>query len=120
MMKNMLHSKRFLAMKDFRKEPRLKVSLPVECKLVPRDNFFYTTTKDLSSHGLQIGSDDFIPQGNILNIFINYRDKLLQFQAKVVWCKEDKNSQYGLGLEIIKMNQENKFNFLTLLDYVHT
>ena len=96
-------------MDNKRKEPRTLVSFPVACGLLPQRNYFYTVCKDLSSGGIRLISDDFMPRGNFLRINLNLIDRVIDLRAKVVWCNKQRYAdRYYVGLEFTEVNKTNK------------
>jgi len=91
---------------DRRKHKRFNISFPVECKILPTRNYFYTVTKDLSLGGLKILNNDFISKGNLLSLDLNIIDKVLKLKAKVAWCNRERASDRHLvGLEFVEVNK---------------
>ena len=96
-------------MGEKRKNPRIDVSFPLECKNLPSRNYFYTVSKDLSLSGTRILINEFIPKDNLLKIHINLIDKVLDLKAKVVWCNKERVSErYSIGVEFVEINDADK------------
>lgn len=107
-------------MSEKRKNPRINVSFPVECKTLPSRSYFYTVSKDLSLNGAKIISNSFIPKNNFLKLNINFIDRILNLKVKVIWCvRENSSERYCAGLEFVEMNEPCKNElqaFLTKVD----
>lgn len=96
-------------MKEKRKNPRFNVSFPVECTTLPSRKYFYTVTKDLSLGGTKIVSNNFLPKEEPFKVKVNLIDKVVDLEARVAWCKEERRQQrYSAGLMFQNVNQENK------------
>jgi len=108
-------------MSDKRKNPRIEVSFPLECKNLPSRNYFYTVSKDLSLSGTRILINEFIPKDNLLKIHINLIDKVLDLKAKVVWCNKERgvSERYLIGVEFVEIGDADKeelFDFLSKIN----
>jgi c-di-GMP-binding flagellar brake protein YcgR len=102
-----------------RKEPRVKVSFPVECSFLPERNYFYTVSKDLSMGGVKILVNDFIAKGNLLKLNINLINKVIDLKAKVVWCnKERMSDRYSAGLQFVEINEKKRKSLATFLNTI--
>lgn len=103
-------------MEERRRYSRFGVSFPVECTTLPSRKYFYTVTKDLSLGGAKIISDSFLPKEKPFKVNVNLIDKVIDLEAKVAWCKEERRQQrYSVGLEFKNINQEDKkelFHFI--------
>lgn len=107
-------------MKDKRKYPRVGISFPLECKLLPQRNYFYTVSKDLSLGGVKILTDKFIAKGISLKVNLNLIDKVVALKAKVAWCNKERVAErYSAGLEIVEINEENKKELSFLVNKIH-
>lgn len=96
-------------MQERRNGFRAGVSFPIECNVLPRRNYFYTVSKDLSACGAKIVSHDFLPQGNVVKLNINLIDKVIDLKAKVVWCSKERIAErYVAGLEFMEVSEPNK------------
>ena len=96
-------------MSEKRKNPRIDVSFPLECKNLPSRNYFYTVSKDLSLTGTRILINEFIPKENLLKIHINLIDKVLDLKAKVVWCNKEKAvERYSIGVEFVEISDADQ------------
>ena len=96
-------------MKERRKQQRVSVSFPVECKLLPSKDYFYTVSKDLSLGGAKILSSEQLMKKDKLNLSVNLIKAVLNVDAKVSWCWKDKISQrYATGLEFIGLTDSDK------------
>ncbi len=104
-----------------RKHPRIRISFPVECKVLPSKDYFYTVSKDLSTGGAKILSSDFLVKDDSLKLNINLIDKVLSVKAKVSWCtKEDSSRRYETGLEFVELTEPDRdelVKFLTKLKH---
>lgn len=90
-------------MEEKRKNPRVDVSFPVECKTLPARTYFYTVSKDLSIGGVKILSNDFLPKNNLLKVNLNCINRVFDFMAKVIWCnKEPASDRYTAGLQFVE------------------
>ena len=98
-----------------RKNTRAYVSFPVECNVLPGKGYFYTVSKDLSTGGARIVSNEFLQKENQLMLNINFIDKVMDVKAKVVWCNKERTvERYCAGLKFIEVPEENK-KYLTSL-----
>jgi len=96
-------------MEDKRKEPRTPISFPVACDFLPQQSYFYTVCKDLSSCGIRLITNDFIPRGRLLKINLNLIDKVIDLKAKVMWCNKQRYSdRYYTGLEFADVDKTNQ------------
>jgi c-di-GMP-binding flagellar brake protein YcgR len=106
-------------MEERRKYPRIKVSFPVECKVLSQRIYFYTVSKDLSLGGVKILSDEFIPKDNVIRLRVNLIDEMLHLKARVAWCNRKRISErYLMGLEFVELNEENQRNIFRFLNRV--
>lgn len=97
-------------MKEQRKEPRVKVSFPVSCTVLPeRKKYFYTVSKDLSLSGIRIISEKFLASGKDIKLSIDLINEVAELKAKIVWCnKEPYVERYYAGLKFLETNKETK------------
>jgi c-di-GMP-binding flagellar brake protein YcgR len=96
-------------MKEKRQFSRVNISFPVEYKHGALKDYAYTVSKDLSVGGVKILSDSFIPKNNLLKVNINIIDKVLQMDAKTVWCSREKTfKRYSVGLRFIDTTELSK------------
>lgn len=96
-------------MQERRKYHRVDISFPVECDEVSRKNYFYTVSKDLSTGGLKIVSNKFLPKNEQIKVSINLIDKIVDLTTKVVWCNEVRASDnYLCGLEFVEANKNRR------------
>ena len=93
-------------MDDRRKEKRVSIAFPVKCTILPeRKRTFCTVTKDLSSAGIRILHEDFLPAGKTLKVNINLLTEILAAKAQVVWCNRMSHSEgYYVGLRFLEIN----------------
>ncbi len=107
-------------MQDRRKYPRVDISFPVECDILPRGGYFYTVSKDLSLGGLKIISNKFLPRNDAFKITINLIEKVVSLKARVAWCNETRASDtYYAGLEFIGENRASQNEILRFLNRVN-
>lgn len=107
-------------MEDRRKYPRINISFPVECRALPRGNYFYTVSKDLSSGGVKIISDTFLPRDYLMKVYINLVDTIINLKAKVAWCNKLRASdKYNAGLEFVDATGESQQNISQFLSRIH-
>jgi len=105
---------------DRRRSSRVTVSFPVECKALPSQNYFYTVSKDISSVGVKILTNDFLSKGDSLQLHINLIDRLISLKAKVVWCNNERTSdRYAAGLEFMETNNQTKQSLSRFIDAIH-
>jgi c-di-GMP-binding flagellar brake protein YcgR len=99
-----------------RREPRLGVSLPVRCKILPKEDYFYTVSRDLSNHGAKIISDNFLSNNDMVKMSLNLINKRVDLKASVRWCNKQPVAQrYNAGLHFIEMGtkeEQDLANFL--------
>jgi c-di-GMP-binding flagellar brake protein YcgR len=96
-------------MKEQRKQPRVNISFPVECKLVPSRDYFYTVSKDLSLGGTRIISNEQMNKKEDLELNIDLIETVLNIKAQVRWCSKEKKSQrYWTGLEFTALTEPAK------------
>ena len=96
-------------MDERREYSRVNISFPVECKLLPHRNYFYTVSKDLSMGGVKILSNAFLAKGNSLKLNINLIDNIVPLKAKVIWCNKQRVSQrYSAGLKFTEITETNR------------
>ncbi len=107
-------------MGDKRKNPRIGVSFPLECKSLPSRNYFYTVSKDLSLSGTRILINEFMPRENLLKIHINLIDKVLDLKAKVIWCNKEKLAErYSIGVEFVEISASDKEELSSFLSKIN-
>jgi c-di-GMP-binding flagellar brake protein YcgR len=89
--------------------PRVEVSFPVECKVLPGSVYFYTVSKDISLVGIKIISDRFMIKDSTLKLQASLQDLLARFTAKIVWCSKQRVSdKYYAGLTFIETTNETQ------------
>lgn len=92
-----------------RKNQRISISFPIECNLLPKCNYFYTVSKDLSVSGTRILANEFMVKDQPLKLNINCVDKILDLKGRVVWCnREPALERYAVGIEFEEVTNENK------------
>ena len=107
-------------MGEKRKYPRVGISFPIEYDLLPRRNYFYTVTKDLSEGGAKILTDKFIPKGNDVKVNINLINKMVNLKAKVIWCNKERiGERYSVGLRFTEVNKNSKSSLVDLINYIN-
>lgn len=90
-------------MQERRKYQRVDISFPVECDELSKKNYFYTVSKDLSTGGLKMVTNKFLPKNEALKVSINLIDKIIALKARVAWCNEfHASDSYLCGLEFIE------------------
>ena len=105
--------------KERRRSPRASVSFPIECRLLPERDYFYTVSKDLSASGARIVSDKFIAKNNLLKVNINLIDSVVDVKARVVWCNKLRVSdRYAAGLEFVEVSGDKAKNIVEFLKKV--
>ena len=77
-----------MAESERRREQRIGISFPISCNTLPKHSYFYTVCKDLSSEGVRIITDNFLPRGNSLKISLNLISQIINVKAKVMWCNK--------------------------------
>lgn len=96
-------------MENRRKGCRIPVSFPVACDLLPQRHYFYTVCKDLSTNGIKLVTDDFIPYNHHLKLNINLIDKIIALKAKVMWCSKQRYAdRYYTGLKFMEISGVDK------------
>lgn len=106
-------------MAEKRKYPRINVSFPVECSVLPQRKYFYTVSRDLSLGGVKILSNIFLPKNDSFKLTINLIDKTLDVKAKVAWCNSERMiDRYSAGLEFIEINQTSHRGLSSFLDKI--
>jgi len=104
-------------MQEKRKNSRINVSFPVECKSLPSRKYHYTVSKDLSVGGARIISNDLIAKNTLLKISINLIKNVLDLTARVAWCSKERFSErYLAGLEFTEMNIATQKTLLSLIN----
>jgi len=106
--------------KERRNFPRVDISFPVECELLPeRKKIFYTVTKNLSIEGAKILTEEFFPKDSMLRINLNLINEMVIAKTKVVWCnKEPYSERYQIGLYFLEINRKNKDKLKALIDKI--
>ena len=108
-----------MEMEERRNSPRVQISFPVECRILPEKGYFYTVSKDLSAKGTRIVSDKFICKNNLLKVNINFINSVVSLKARVVWCNKNRVSErYSAGLEIVETDQLKLRNITDFLDRI--
>lgn len=96
-------------MDERRQYPRIDISFPVECKMLPSQDYFYTVSKDLSQVGLKIVSNEFMPKNELLKLSLNLINKILDVKARVVWCSQERASErYSAGVEFVEIEDHSR------------
>ena len=110
-----------MKMEERRRYPRVNISFPVECEILPeRKKIFYTVTKNLSIGGAKILSEFFFPNEKTFKININLINEIIKAKAKVVWCnKEPYSERYQMGLCFLDMNKNDKDHLKTFLEKIY-
>ncbi len=92
-----------------RKFPRIRVSFPVECKLLPAQDYFYTVSKDLSLCGAKIVSNEFIAKNEVVKLSLNLINKILDVKARIVWCSRERAAdRYSAGVEFVEVGRSSR------------
>lgn len=92
-----------------RRDSRVGISFPVECNLAAKKDYFYTVTKDLTTTGTKIISNDFLIKGIMVKVNINLIDRMLNVKARVAWCNREKYAdRYTAGLEFTEITENGK------------
>ena len=103
-------------MKDKRREPRVGISFPVACDPLPQRHYFYTVCKDLSTEGVKIISNNFMPKGNSIKLNLNLIDKAINLKAKVMWCNKERYSdRYHAGLHFEEISEKDRGQIIYFL-----
>jgi c-di-GMP-binding flagellar brake protein YcgR len=90
-------------MEERRTYPRVEISFPVECKILPGSSYFYTVSKDISLVGVKIISDKFMLKDNVIKLQANFIDSLVSLTARTIWCSKQRASErYYAGLAFIE------------------
>jgi c-di-GMP-binding flagellar brake protein YcgR len=105
-------------------EERIGISFPVECMVLPdRKSLFYTVSRDLSSRGAKILSDDFMGKGKEVKVNINLIHEVAEVKAEVSWCnKRSYSDKYYIGLRFTEISERHKKsinNFVNNLQHVY-
>jgi len=88
--------------------------------MLPRRNYFYTVSKDLSLGGVKIVTNKFLPRNEAFKVTINLIEKVVSLKAKVVWCNETRVSDtYFAGLEFIDENRTSQNEILRFLNKIN-
>ena len=88
--------------------PRAGISFPVECSLLPKTNYFYTVSKDLSTGGAKIITDH-----------INLINKIVDVKAKVAWCNKERIAdRYSAGVKFVELTKPNQNAIINLLQKI--
>lgn len=108
-------------MEERRAFPRIDISFPIECEILPeRKKIFYTVTKNLSIGGAKILTEEFFPKEKTLKININLINEIIGAKAKVVWCnKEPYSERYQMGLCFLEMDRKNKNHLKAFLERIY-
>jgi c-di-GMP-binding flagellar brake protein YcgR len=107
-------------MQERRKYQRVDISFPVECDEVLHKNYFYTVSKDLSTGGVRIVSNKFLPKNEQIKVSINLIDKIVDLTAKVAWCNEVRASDnYLCGLEFVETNKNRRNEITSFLSKIN-
>lgn len=85
------------------------ISFPIECDSCTEKNYFYTVTKDLSTAGVKIIADSFLPKDYVMKVRINLIDKMLDLLVRVAWCNQVRASdRYSAGLEFLETTPQQQ------------
>ena len=92
-----------------RKGSRVNISFPIGCTTLTSHKYFYTVCKDISSSGLRIITDNFLPQGNSIKVNLDLISQVVSVKAKVMWCNKERYSdRYYAGLLFTETNARAK------------
>lgn len=103
-----------------REAPRVAVSFPIKCVLLPeRRKFFYTVSKDLSLKGIRIISKDFLIPGKKIMVYIDLIKEIAHVKAKVIWSnKVSYTEKYYVGLQFLEISRDNRQKLLNFLNEI--
>lgn len=100
----------------------IRLGIPVELKYIieGETQIKHVTTKDLSCEGLRFISDVDIGEGRILelNLSIPKATNPIHIKGKAAWTKKlstEDDSQHEVGVEFMKIEEDNKNTFLRYL-----
>jgi c-di-GMP-binding flagellar brake protein YcgR len=103
-----------------RQHPRIGISFPVECKILPSRKYFYTVSKDLSLVGARIIANTFIAKDNFLTLSVNLIDRVLDLKARVVWCNKDRIAErYSAGLQFVEIDEKSQKDLSQFLNKIY-
>ncbi|MCM8824084.1 MAG: PilZ domain-containing protein [Candidatus Omnitrophica bacterium] len=104
-------------MEDRRKDERFNVSFTVGCEDLSNHHYFYTVSKDLSTNGMKIITNYFLPRGNTLKINLYLIDKVVNLKAKVIWSNKERYcDRYYAGLFLTEISEGDKPYILEFLN----
>ncbi|MDP2929026.1 MAG: PilZ domain-containing protein [Candidatus Omnitrophota bacterium] len=104
-----------------RKYIRLKTPVSVTCVVTETGTVYKSVTKDMSAEGLRLESKARdIKEGSILELKLEICGAAnpVHAKGKVVWKKQlslEDNAPYDIGIELIKIEEDNKNTFLKFL-----
>ncbi len=105
-----------------RKHPRIRITLPVEFKVINENDAAYQTleiefhqqegnSKNISSEGLFLVSDRYLEKGDILKIEMTLPDdeKQVRAFAEIVWVSDHglAEGKHGAGLFFMALRDED-------------
>lgn len=104
-----------------RKYIRLKTPISVTYTVTETGTVYSSVTKDLSAEGLRLESKSKdLKEGSILELKLEIygADNPVHAKGKVVWKKRislEDNAPYDIGIELTKIEEDNKNTFLKFL-----
>ena len=108
-----------MVIEERRRDQRVDIAFPLECSKLSEKKYFYTVGKDLSTNGVKIISEEFLPKDNRLMVTINLVDRVLNLQAKVAWCNKLRIAErYHAGLEFLDVDKENQRSISRFLNKI--
>ena len=100
----------------------IRLEVPVDLKYITEGNSARkeVTTKDLSCEGLRFTSEEALEKGSSLELNLDIPDapNPVHVIAKVAWAKRlstEDGSPFEVGVEFIKIEEDNKNTFLKYL-----
>lgn len=107
-------------MEEKRRYLRLNTELEVEYILDNSDRIYRAFTRDISASGLRFATKDDMKEGVNVEVKLkipNVQNPIHAF-AKIIWIKKieaAKNALQEVGIEFIKIEEDNKNTFLRYL-----
>ena len=110
-------------MKRFEEKRKfIRLEVPVDLKYIVENEPVRkeVTTNDLSCEGLRFTSEEGVREGALLELNLNIPDASnpVHINGKVVWSKRlstEDRSPFEVGVEFIKIEEDNKNTFLKYL-----
>ncbi|MCM8780723.1 MAG: PilZ domain-containing protein [Candidatus Omnitrophica bacterium] len=106
--------------REKRRNPRLRVHLPLRYQIRGTPEYSNSLCEDISLGGLSFINDKFIAPSTPLKLEINVLSRILSPQARIAWAAPLAHSdRYRMGVEFLEISPQEK-NYLSDYLDIHT